>query len=201
MDVRIVSADQLRAMCDRASGTAHTFALDMGKTRATITYSNPDEYGSARPFALRLPIIQAFGAPQVVLQHASEAGPGLDEHDRDACYQAVDAAVLSAPDLYPVPDSSDWETMHERLQRKGDALANAMPRGYVVDSGRDILAGDGRTVATVGASLDDETVRVVARVLAMALNRELERMGVPTAAEERARAEYRAAREAAGFGG
>lgn len=48
--VRVVSLDNLRAMCERVSGMAHRFdVVKVSRSRVHVEYSNPDEYGRARP--------------------------------------------------------------------------------------------------------------------------------------------------------
>lgn len=96
--IRAVYADNLRAMCDRASGWSHNYKVEVGKTRATIVYSNPDEYGSPNPIEFRFPIVpDQFGGetdnPVVILHLVSDRG-GRDAHDRDAAYQSLDSMIL-----------------------------------------------------------------------------------------------------------
>lgn len=56
---RVVSINNLQAMCRRISGVCHYFTADLGRWRGQravrVTYSNPDEYGNSRPYSAYLP--------------------------------------------------------------------------------------------------------------------------------------------------
>ena len=110
--VRRVHENNLRAMCDNASGMSHTYTLDIGKTRAAITYSNPDEYGWSAPYTVRFPIApDGRGGVWVYLDMTSDSG-ARDDYDREAAYQVVDGAILSAAPLWRNPTSGAWDEAH-----------------------------------------------------------------------------------------
>lgn len=98
--LRVVSVDTLRVLCERASSTCHRFAVvSVSRSRVTIEYSNPDEYGHDRPVSFAFPCYPShFGgtSPNVVLDCLRVVG-ARDSHDSEALWQAIDAAVLSHP--------------------------------------------------------------------------------------------------------
>lgn len=48
--VRVVSVSNLEAMCEQISGIAHRYRVSkVSRSRVTVEYSNPSEYGSPRP--------------------------------------------------------------------------------------------------------------------------------------------------------
>jgi hypothetical protein len=50
MKARVVSLDNLEAMCKWASGMTNEYYIEsVSRSRVTVGYSNPSEYGSARP--------------------------------------------------------------------------------------------------------------------------------------------------------
>ena len=54
--VRVLSLANLAAMCERISGTAHTYRIERVTTnRVHVSYSNPDEYGNPDPRTAILP--------------------------------------------------------------------------------------------------------------------------------------------------
>ena len=53
---RVVSLDNLVAMCEAASGTCHRYWIaKVSRSRVHIGYSNPDEYGGDAPMFAILP--------------------------------------------------------------------------------------------------------------------------------------------------
>lgn len=118
---RIVSAENLRAMCDRISGTCHRFAVDrVTANRVHVRYSNPDEYGSDRPVTAVYPAYsqgQDTENPAVVLDLLRTTG-GTDSEDWQAFEQINDCPVL-----WRNPNSGQWETEYEIRVRQYPDLA------------------------------------------------------------------------------
>jgi len=61
--VRVVALQNLEAMCEHVSGgMCHKFTVThVGKTSASVTYSNEDEHGRARPFRMVFKAYQRAG--------------------------------------------------------------------------------------------------------------------------------------------
>lgn len=67
--VRVVSLNVLREMCENHSGMCHRYEVEkVSRSRATVSYSNPDEYGSETPAYIVFPVYPGYGdEPNVVL--------------------------------------------------------------------------------------------------------------------------------------
>jgi hypothetical protein len=65
---RVVSLENLQAMCDRISGISHTFEVsNVSRSRVHVTYSNPDEYGRPDPVTAVFPCYPCADQPCIVL--------------------------------------------------------------------------------------------------------------------------------------
>ena len=54
--IRVVSLENLKAMCERVSGVCHRYAVSkIGPTRVRVAYSNPDEYANESPIEAEFP--------------------------------------------------------------------------------------------------------------------------------------------------
>lgn len=54
--VRMLALDNLRAMCEAASGMCHRYWIEkVSRSRVHVGYSNPDEYGNENPMYVVLP--------------------------------------------------------------------------------------------------------------------------------------------------
>ncbi len=54
--VRMLALDNLRAMCEEASGTCHRYWIEkVSRSRVHVGYSNPDEWANENPMYLVLP--------------------------------------------------------------------------------------------------------------------------------------------------
>jgi len=54
--VRIVSLENLRAMCEKVSGICHRYEIEsVSANRVKVSYSNPDEYGHSSPMVASFP--------------------------------------------------------------------------------------------------------------------------------------------------
>ena len=79
-NVRVVSIDNLRAMCANQSGVCHTFTVDEpGRHTVKVWYSNPDEYGTSHQVAAVYPTYPAFGTIAVVMHPVNFILYGEDE--------------------------------------------------------------------------------------------------------------------------
>ena len=124
MTVRMVTLANLRAMCARVNGICHAFSVDVGATRASVTYSNPDEYGNARPYTARFPLApNAFDTsnPWIIFTLASDHG-AEDEYGRDSCYQIIDAEIICAPVLWRDPVTGAWREESEIRAERGPSI-------------------------------------------------------------------------------
>lgn len=81
--VRVVSVENLRAMCERISGMVHCYSVTkVSRSRVHVEYSNPDEYGYARPITAVFPCypstFDGLENPSVVLEYlrVTERGDG-----------------------------------------------------------------------------------------------------------------------------
>lgn len=64
---RVVSLANLEAMCERVSGTCHTFTVSkVSRSRVYVEYSNPTEYGTPQPMTAIFPCYPA-GWDQVAI--------------------------------------------------------------------------------------------------------------------------------------
>ena len=116
MQKRIVSLENLKAMCEHISGMAHKYEVSkVSRSRVHVTYSNPDEYGNPRP------IVAVFAA----IPSAEVENPGIvldllrcigDQDGYD--YQAFDQ-LLYCPTLYRFigpgwqPNMWEWKTRQQ----------------------------------------------------------------------------------------
>jgi len=93
--VRVVSLENLKAMCDRASGECHRFEVTkVTRSRVHVTYSNPDEYAVDHPVTAVYPIYpNVFESenPSVVLDVITMYGP---EPDIDCFYLIEECGPL-----------------------------------------------------------------------------------------------------------
>lgn len=99
--VRIVSLENLKALCDRASGHSHTYrVIKVSRSRVHVEYSNPDEYGNPRPIVAVFPCYPSTfdGAenPAIVLGDCTRIIGGSEEYDP---IQSFDP-IISGPVLY-----------------------------------------------------------------------------------------------------
>lgn len=106
---RIVSAENLTAMCEHISGIAHRYTVvKVSRSRAHVEYSNPDEWGNARPITAVFPVIPGTdNNPAIVLDLIHCIG------DRDGYeYQAFDS-LLYCPPLHRRGPDDEWKTRRE----------------------------------------------------------------------------------------
>lgn len=121
---RIVSVDNLRAMCARVSGMCHRFAVEkVSRSRVHVTYSNPDEYGNAQPITAIFPCypstFDGSDNPAVVLDALRVIDPG-DTWAGEA-WQAFEP-LMSCPMLWRSPDqhADDCPHAHEAFAPRID---------------------------------------------------------------------------------
>jgi hypothetical protein len=127
--LRVVALDNLRAMCEHASGRAHTFQVSkVTRSRVHVTYSNPDEYGNAQPVTAVFPCYpsgwpdDAEDNPRVVLDAVRVIG----DDSQGAAYPAIDADIICGPTLWRTnPTANDWRT-HRQIVKDG---TNSAPSG------------------------------------------------------------------------
>ena len=112
--VRVVALENLRAMCERASGMSHRYYVEsFSRSAVRLTYSNPNEYGTERPMTM---ILRAWPSdfagdkenPRVILE------PGRVIHDTEdgEGWQSF-SPVLDGPELWREGLSGVWGTREE----------------------------------------------------------------------------------------
>lgn len=116
---RVVSLENLYAMCARASGMCHRYAVEkVTKSRIHVSYSNPNEYGHNRPVCAVFPCYPStFGGdeiPAVVLDIVRTYGSREYRSDMpdDEIWQSFDP-VVNAPKLWRNPVTRTWQTEDE----------------------------------------------------------------------------------------
>lgn len=112
---RVVALTNLEAMCERISGTCHTFKIvGVTSNRVRVEYSNPDEYGNPEPIRAEFPCYPiGFGDDDnrsVVLDAVRYTGcTGKNEEAWQAFMQLYDC-----PELFRTnPDANDWRSRPE----------------------------------------------------------------------------------------
>lgn len=102
--VRVVALSNLRAMCERVSGTCHRFEVSkVSRSRVHVEYSNPDEYGNESPMVAVFPCyptgheFNPAGAqynPHVVLDMLRVIGDNWDGEGWQAFQPLLDCPTL-----------------------------------------------------------------------------------------------------------
>jgi len=112
---RVVSLENLTAMCERVSGTSHTFEVsNVSRSRVHVTYSNPSEYGTPDPITAVFPCYPSVDQPCIVLDALRYI------NDRDSGYQEFDH-LYTCPTLWRTFDESGaerWES-HSEIRARG----------------------------------------------------------------------------------
>ncbi len=110
---RVVSLDNLIAMCSRISGTCHHFRVDeTGTGRVRVTYSNPDEYGNSRyPITAHFPSYPGPDGSRSIVLDAVRYTAGQRFID-DESWQAFQA-LFDCPVLWRNPQTDTWQTEYE----------------------------------------------------------------------------------------
>lgn len=113
---RVVALSNLEAMCDRISGMCHKFSVvKVTQNRVYVEYSNPDEYGNARPIQAVFPAYPGYktfdaDSMAVVLDAIRYTNcTGIHEEDWQAFEQLYACPVLWRTNK----DSNDWKTEDE----------------------------------------------------------------------------------------
>ena len=130
--VRLVALENLKAMCAHVSGWAHTYQVTkITRSRVHVEYSNPDEYGNARPMTAVFPAYPSNwpqdGAdnPRVVLDPIRMYGHSPDWQD----FYLLESCPSVWRD-YPQPNVERWESHSAILKRQGKTeIENRTPSG------------------------------------------------------------------------
>jgi hypothetical protein len=118
--IRAVSLENLRAMCERTSGTCHVYSVDkVTANRVYVSYSNPDEYANDHPITAVLPSFPMYGPenPAVVLDALRFTG-GTDSED----WQGF-TPLFDCEPLWRNPDNGEWESEYEIRVRQNPEIA------------------------------------------------------------------------------
>jgi hypothetical protein len=117
-DVRMVALENLKAMCERASGTCHRYWIEkVTRSRVWVGYSNPNEYGTEQPFYAVFPSYPSSWRedednPRVVLDCLRIVGGG-DHGSIDDFY-----IITDGPHLWRNPLDNTWKTVDEIKREK-----------------------------------------------------------------------------------
>jgi hypothetical protein len=117
--VRVVSIENLRAMCERVSGVCHRYWVEsVGRSRVKVGYSNPNEYGTESPMFAVFPSYPSGFAgdqdnPCVVLEFLNVLHDNWDGEG----WQAFDA-LRDCPKLWRSPEDSTWSTEDDPQDKK-----------------------------------------------------------------------------------
>lgn len=111
--IRVVSVENLRAMCARVSGVCHRFEVTgVSRSRVTVTYSNPNEYGTDHPMSAIYPCFPGGTAdtenPYTVLSMLRV----LNDNWNGDGWQAFDI-LHDCPVLWRSPVDCKWWTKDE----------------------------------------------------------------------------------------
>lgn len=107
---RVVSEENLRAMCDRVSGTCHRYHIQKITERyCYVEYSNPDEYGSEHPMVAVFPVYHTLHVHIILdivkVMYDSWQGEG---------WQAFQI-LMDCPSLWRAPENGVWKSHWECL--------------------------------------------------------------------------------------
>lgn len=105
---RVVSIDVLRAMCEHVSGTAHTYSIvKESRSRVHVEYSNPDEYGRAKPMQAVYPCYPGdnVSTPYVVMDIMRI----FNDNWNGEGWQAF-TPLQDCPQLFKDPNSGEWRS-------------------------------------------------------------------------------------------
>lgn len=120
---RVVSVENLKAMCAHVSGMCHTYKVtSVSRSRVHVTYSNPDEYGQDHPMTAVYPCYPSNAPanrddadnPCVVLDILRVLNDNWDGEG----WQAFDL-LHDCPTLWRVPHTGKWRS-HRQLRKDGD---------------------------------------------------------------------------------
>lgn len=102
---RVVSVDNLQAMCDEVSSSCHKYHVSEVSNRfVTVEYSNPDEYGNRNPMRVMFPHIPIYGAKGVMLSIHRVINDDMDGEG----WQHFQI-LLDCPVLWRNPTTGDWQ--------------------------------------------------------------------------------------------
>ena len=116
---RVVSLENLKAMCQRVSGTmCHQFWVEsVSRSRCKIGYSNENEYASEFPIYVVFPVYPSGSRkedlenPCIILDPIRVIhNPGNDWHGEE--YQAFEC-LFDCPTLWRDPVTQEWSTEEE----------------------------------------------------------------------------------------
>ena len=112
---RVVSLSNLKAMCERVSGTCHRFAVSkVSRSRVHVEYSNPDEYGNEDPMTAVFPCYPSFDTVAVVLDIVRV----INDTWHGEGWQSFDV-LMDCEWLWYDPETNEWQS------RWGDYCARA----------------------------------------------------------------------------
>jgi len=116
--VRVVTLDNLEAMCAHVSGgMCHKYQVAKATaTRVQVEYSNEDEYANSHPMYAEFPCYKGVEAdnPNVVLEyvriiHDNADGEGWQNFEQ----------LRDCPSLWRDPVTGEWKTREEIESRVG----------------------------------------------------------------------------------
>lgn len=113
--VRVVSVENLKAMCERVSGVCHRYRVEtVSRSRVKVSYSNPNEYGTEHPMIAVFPCYPSGSReddkenPCVVLEYLNVLGDNWDGEG----WQAFEV-LRDCPVIWRDPQNDKWGTAEE----------------------------------------------------------------------------------------
>lgn len=122
--IRVVSLENLKAMCERVSGVCHRYEVTkVSSSRVHVEYSNPDEYGSAHPMVAVFPCYPSGNRTDDINNHAIvlEYRNVLHDNWDGEGWQAFEC-LRDCPELFRGPDG--WRTREEVYEKDAGAMQN-----------------------------------------------------------------------------
>lgn len=117
--VRVVTLQNLEAMCDRLSGVYHRFWVEKaGEHRVMVGYSNPDEYAAESPMFCVFPayVDSSFYEHTLYVVLGTILDISYDTWNGEG-WQAF-TPLQDCPELFRSnPDSDDWKS-REEIEKK-----------------------------------------------------------------------------------
>lgn len=112
---RVVSLENLHAMCQRASGVVcHQFRVEsVSRSRVHVSYSNESEYGTPNPMVAVFPCYPSHDQPAVVVDILRVINDTWDGEGWQAFHPLIDCPVL-----WRDPVTQEWATEDEITRKQ-----------------------------------------------------------------------------------
>ncbi len=122
--IRVVALENLKAMCERVSGTCHRFTVVKATAnRVSVQYSNPDEWANEHPITVQFPAypsdFDGTENPSVILHIVHLTGARGDSEAWQSFEPLMDCPVLWRQPKY---GKDEWLTAEEINAAKSTAI-------------------------------------------------------------------------------